>query len=156
MSVKLFCCELSWEPGAPHIPWQCQLIPCSRQEAGTAVFPKLEPYPTRPFAQRSGQPVDGGRGGGDRWATRWVLVQPLHPWRTCSPELSILWAYFSALILHEDPPPSGLSVLPRQLNPNSVSVPPTPCLFPPLPVACASPGMSLSSFPLGSSSPPSD
>lgn len=29
------------EPGAPPILWQCQLIPCSRQEARTAISPKL-------------------------------------------------------------------------------------------------------------------
>jgi hypothetical protein len=53
----------------PNILWQCQLIPCSRQEACTAVSPRLELHPShthysRPLAQGSWQPRDWVEMGG--------------------------------------------------------------------------------------------
>lgn len=52
----------SGEPGAPNILWQCQLIPCGRQEACTAVSPKLELH-THPALCPEALAAQGGRKG---------------------------------------------------------------------------------------------
>lgn len=72
----------------PSILWQCQLIPCSRQEACTAVSPKLElhalpalcPEVLAARGWEEGEEIGGQHGGS--------LVQSLHVWRTRSPQLS--------------------------------------------------------------------
>lgn len=75
------------EPGAPNTLWLCQLIPCSRQEACTAVPSKLElhlppatpsPHPPHPTSRPGIWTGQGLGKSGQHWAVS-VVGEPAHP-----------------------------------------------------------------------------